>query len=120
MKRVDDADPVVGLAGVEVFGEEFCAARGGGGGQDGGIPVGRLVTILEAQCGLHDRHGKLNNVEAQPVLDEDGGLLMVQRVRAGGTGGLDVKFLKHLNREGEGGTAEDGFGLDGLFLLARI
>lgn len=56
-KRVDDADGVVGLAGVEVFGEEFGASSGGGGGQDGGIPVGSLVTILEAQGSLHDRDG---------------------------------------------------------------
>ncbi len=92
-KRVDHAEGVVDLPGVEIFGQEFGAASGSGGGEDGGIPIRGLIAFFDVEGILHDLHGEWNDSVTQPELNESGGFLVGQGIRAGWTGGLNVKFL---------------------------
>ncbi len=98
MKGIDDADGVVALTRIEVCRGEF---RTSCGGQNGAIPVGGLATILEAQGGLHQRHGKLNDRKSQPEHAQSRRIGMGKRLRSAWAGGLDVKFLKLLDRKSQ-------------------
>ena len=68
-ERIDDADGMVVLSGIEVFREKFGASCGGGGGEDGGIPIGCLVALFDVEGILHDLHGERDDAVTQPVLD---------------------------------------------------
>lgn len=46
-ERVDDTDTRIRLAVVEVFGKDGVAAGFQGGSEDGGIPVGKPVALLD-------------------------------------------------------------------------
>ena len=120
LKGIDEAYAVVGLTGVEVLGEDFRAACLGCGGEDCGIPVGGLAAVFDSQCTPHDRLGQWDDEVAQPVLDESNRLQMAQWIGAGLPGGLNVKLLKHLNREHQVLPSENGCGRGFLLPLAGI
>ena len=108
------------MSGVKVFGEEFGAASDGGGGEDGGIPEGGRLSLLDIEGMQHDLRGDRDNTVAQPVLNQCRGFLVRQWVRACGAGGLNIKFLKHLNREREVWVAQDRFSRSCFSRLLRV
>lgn len=82
-KRVDHADKVVVLSIVEVLGEECGAPRRSSGGENRGIPIGRLVAFFDFEGVLHHLHGERDNAVAKPVFDQCGGLCESGSVRVG-------------------------------------
>jgi len=118
-KGIDETDGVVGLARVEVFGEEFGASGTGGGGENGGIPVGCLVAVFDVKGVLDGLHGERDDVETEPVANEGGGILVRIRQGTGGTGGLNIELLQHLDGQNKLVPLEDFPGDESLFPLGR-
>jgi hypothetical protein len=54
----------------EVFAEDLLATGGFGGGQDGGVPIGSLEAVPQAEGVLEDRDRIILDAETQPLLDE--------------------------------------------------
>jgi hypothetical protein len=106
-KGIDDDEPIVVLAVVQVFGENLAAAGGTGGLDDGRVPEGDLKPDLGRHGRLEQRYRVFLDGKAQPGVDEGDGLLMGQRLGAGGASGLDVKLLQNLDGERQVIPAED-------------
>ena len=56
---IDDAETIIVLPGVQVFGVDGVAGEGSGGGEDGGVPVGDLEALGDGEGGVEKirRHG---------------------------------------------------------------
>ena len=104
---VHHPDPVVVLAVVEVLTEKFPTAGGLGCGEDSGIPIGDLVAIFEEECRLEGRDGIFLDGKAEPFLDQTGGEVVRQCIRATQVRGLHVELLKHLYGKDQIGAGQN-------------
>lgn len=70
-KRIDDPDARVVLAVVLVFGIGGVAAEFQGGGEEGGIPIGKPVALLDPQGGARilDQGASTNHWSFEPRME---------------------------------------------------
>lgn len=61
LEWVDDTDIAIGLAVVEILGQEFGGTAGLGGSEDHGVPCGQLPPALEGQAETEHREGVVDH-----------------------------------------------------------
>jgi len=97
-ERVDDCQVVDGLAALEVFGDQECAACLAGGGYDEGIPPGDLHPILD-QPGLFEcGRGQLQGLPGLKITDVGPSILEGHAGLQAAGDGL-VVLLEHLRAD---------------------
>jgi len=84
---------------AEILCIEFAASEGAGGGHDRAVPIGKSMGCPDLQGADQDGHGHVQHLEPEPGADKPGSYVMGKRVGPAGARCLDVKLLKHLNRQ---------------------
>src|SRR5512133_1304623 len=78
-ERIGDDDSFDLAAVGHVFGIEFTASEGAGGGDDGAVPVGKPVRRFDFQCASKDRESDLLDLKPGPCAKKGKGGLVRQR-----------------------------------------
>ena len=93
---IEDEDPVVVLAVVQVFGDEFSSATGFCGGENHRVPEGKLEPLAKRKSVPKTLEGVVDDRPVGEILDDESGLVMGLPE----TDKIDVELLENLDTYG--------------------